>query len=172
MNTFDLVLGIFLIWGAIRGFRNGLIIEAASLAALVLGIWGSIHFSDITAAFLVEQFHLETRFLFLIAFAVTFVAIVVVVHFLARALDKLVKAIALGWLNRLAGIAFGVVKMAFILSVVLVILKGIDRQRSFLPEEQTRDSILFEPLSKFAPTLFPFLDIRNLRKEEQRTLSI
>lgn len=168
MNTIDLVLGIFLLWGIIQGFRNGLIIEAASLAALILGIWGAMHFSDVTAVFLVEQFSLHTRHLFVIAFAVTFIAIVILVHFLARALDKLVRAVALGWLNRLAGIVFGAVRMAFILSIVLVILNTIDRKKPFLPQDQVRDSFLYEPLSSFAPALFPFLDPRNLKKSDNK----
>ncbi|NOY37073.1 MAG: CvpA family protein, partial [Chlorobi bacterium] len=166
----DLILGIFLLWGTIQGFRHGLIIEAASLAALFLGIWGAIHFSDITAGFLVEQFNLTTKHLFIIAFAVTFIAIVILVHFLARALDKLVKAIALGWLNRLAGIIFGAVKMAFILSIVLVILNNIDRRKPFLPKDQIRESFLYTPLSGFVPAIFPFLDIRNLEKQSPKTI--
>jgi membrane protein required for colicin V production len=47
MNYIDIIIGIVLIVSAISGFRKGLIVEVASLAALILGIWGAIHFSGI-----------------------------------------------------------------------------------------------------------------------------
>ena len=107
LNYFDIVISIFLLWSAYRGISKGLLIMAASLAALVLGVWGAIRFSGLTADFLVQQFEWTTRYLSLIAFAVTFIGIVILVHLLARAMDKLVKAVALGFVNRLAGMLFG-----------------------------------------------------------------
>ncbi len=55
MNYIDLIIAIPLVWGVFVGFKNGLIIEVASLAALLLGIFGAIHFSDLTANFLVTR---------------------------------------------------------------------------------------------------------------------
>ena len=164
MNYIDLILAVFLVWAAYKGFKNGLIIEVASLAALILGIFGAIKFSGLTADFLVEQFDLTTQYLSLIAFAITFVCIVIVVHLLARFLDKLVKAIALGFINRLAGIVFGVVKVAFILSIVLVILNAINQKTSFLPQEKLEKSLLYGPVSNFAPAIFPYLDFEEIRE--------
>ncbi len=45
MNWLDIVLAIPLLWFTYKGFRNGLIIELASLAALILGIFIALHFS-------------------------------------------------------------------------------------------------------------------------------
>lgn len=44
MNWIDFVIIALLVFGLIQGFIDGLIIEVAELAALVLGIWGAIHF--------------------------------------------------------------------------------------------------------------------------------
>ena len=164
MNYIDLILAIFLLWAAYKGFKNGLIIEVASLAALILGIFGAIKFSGLTADFLVEQFDLTTQYLSLIAFAITFVCIVIVVHLLARFLDKLVKAIALGFINRLAGIVFGVVKIAFILSIVLVILDAVNQKANFVPKEKLEKSLLYGPVFNFAPAIFPYLDFEEIRE--------
>ena len=164
MNYIDLILAVFLVWAAYKGFKNGLIIEVASLAALILGIFGAIKFSGFTADFLVEQFDITTKYLSLIAFAITFIIIVVLVHLLARILDKLVKAIALGFINRLLGIVFGVAKVAFILSIVLVILNTVNRKANFLPEEKLDKSFLYWPISNFAPAIFPYLDFEEIRE--------
>ncbi len=168
MNYIDLILLIFLLWSAYRGFRNGLIIEVASLAALILGIFGAIKFSYMTSDFLIEKFDMTTQYLPLISFAITFVIIVVVVHLLAKALDKLVKAIALGFVNRLLGVLFGVIKTAFILSIILVILNTIDRKTHFLPEDKIEESFLYKPISAFAPMIFHDLNFESIRGFRER----
>ena len=60
MNYIDIVIGLLLLFAAIGGLRKGLISELASLAALILGIWGAIEFSYITSDFLTKNFNLET----------------------------------------------------------------------------------------------------------------
>ena len=60
MNYIDIILGLLLIFSAIGGFKNGLIAEIASLAALILGIWGAIHFSDNTTELLIKYFDLKS----------------------------------------------------------------------------------------------------------------
>ena len=49
LNYFDVMAMILLLWSAYRGITKGFLIMAASLAALVLGVWGAIRFSDLTA---------------------------------------------------------------------------------------------------------------------------
>lgn len=163
VNYFDFIFAIFLLWSAYRGITKGFLIMAASLAALILGVWGAIHFSHLTAALLISFFGLQTKYLALIAFSITFIGIVVLVHLLSRALDKLVKAVALGIVNRLAGLLFGILKTAFLISIFLVILNGIDNRVPFIPDEHKEKSLLYQPLSKLAPAIFPFLNFQDIK---------
>lgn len=163
MNYFDLIFAIILIYSAYKGFSKGLVIQVASLIALLLGIFGAIKFSDITADFLVQKFALETQYLPLISFAVTFIGIVICVHLIARIVDKLMKAIALGFINRIAGVVFGVIKTAFIISIILVIINNADKRLNFLPREKLDDSLLYKPLSNFAPYIFPYLNFDDIK---------
>ena len=39
MNYIDIVILLFLLYGAFRGFSKGLIIEVATLAGLILGVF-------------------------------------------------------------------------------------------------------------------------------------
>ena len=52
MNKIDILLLVILAFGAVRGFMRGVIIEMASLLAIVIGIYGAIHFSFFTASLL------------------------------------------------------------------------------------------------------------------------
>ena len=55
MGFIDVILGLLLVYGLYKGFRNGLILEIASIAALIAGIYGAIHFSYIAAGYLSQR---------------------------------------------------------------------------------------------------------------------
>jgi len=161
MNYIDLVLGILILVGAIQGFRKGLIIELASLAALVLGIWGGIKFSDLMADFITKHTGYQSEHLSTIAFVVTFILIILLVHTIGKLLDTVVKAVFLGFLNRLAGIVFGVLKTAIILSIILLIFDDVDQNVHILPAKQKEESKIYPPMKQVVPTLFPFIKLWN-----------
>jgi len=165
MNYIDLVLAIILIIAAVQGFRKGFIVELASLAALVLGIWGAIKFSDWTAGFITETFNYHSEHLSTIAFVVTFIAIVILIHLLGKMLDNVVKAVALGFLNRLAGIIFGVLKTAVILSIFLLLFDSVDENMHILPAKQKTESKIYSPMKQLVPTLFPFIKLWDFNKD-------
>lgn len=161
MNYIDLVFGLLLIVAAIQGFRNGFIIELASLAALVLGIWGGIIFSDYTAGFITQHTGFQSKHLGTIAFVITFIVIVILVHIMGKMLDKVVKAVFLGFINRLAGVIFGVLKSAVVMSIILLLFDGIDENVHILPAKQKAESKIYEPMKQLVPTLFPFIKLWN-----------
>lgn len=165
MNYIDIILVIFLVLAAVNGFRKGLILEVASLAALILGVWGAIEFSDVTSEFLTENLGWEFNHMNLISFVITFVIIVILVHLVASSLSKLVEVAMLGWANRITGMVFGVVKTAFILSILLLIFNKIDEDVHIISTETKLNSQLYEPIRKFAPSVFPF--ISNWEKDEK-----
>jgi len=164
MNYIDIIILALIAWAIYRGFRNGLFIEMASVAALVLGIWGSIRFSWFTQNKLVEYFDMQGQYTGLVAFIITFIVIVVLIHFLARAIDKLMKAVALGFAVRILGMVFAVLKLVLIMSIIFIVLNTIDQKAKFLPEEQIAKSKLYRPVSDFAPLLFPIIEGGDLRE--------
>lgn len=161
MNYIDIIIIVLLIFAAISGFSKGLVSELVSLAALILGVWGTIEFSDITADFLVENFKLGTKHLTLISFAVTFVVIVILVHIVGNVVNKMIDTLMMGFLNKLAGMFFGVVKSALILSIILMVFDKIDEDVSIIPGNAKEESRLYEPIRNFAPSIFPFMDLWN-----------
>lgn len=168
MNWIDAVIVIILILSMITGFINGFVKEVASLAALVLGIWGAIRFSTFTAGKLYDYFDMTGQYVGIIAFLITFGIIVVVIHFIGIIADKLITSISLGFINRLLGIAFGLIKTVLIMSVFFVILNVIDSKRSFLPREKIEQSIFYNPISDIAPALFPIIGEGSFNKSFDR----
>lgn len=169
MSILDIILLIILIYAAFDGFRKGLIAQAAKLAALIVGIWGAIRFSDFTANLIAKYFTVNAQYLSLIAFAVTFIALVVGVHFLGIVLEKVLKLAFLGIVNKLLGMVLGFLKMALIASVILIIVDNLNVRFKFLPEEYGEKSFLYEPVKNIAPTIYPYLKFDEIRATFEET---
>lgn len=165
MNWLDIVIGIILLGGVFSGFKNGVIGEIAGLAGLILGIWGAIKFSWWTADML-NDLGLTSEYMHIISFMVTFILIIVAVHLLAHFINKLLESMALGFVNKLAGMAVGVIKSALIISVILMLVDTLDEQGKFVKAETKEESILYEPLSNLVPAILPFLHLEDLQKDE------
>jgi membrane protein required for colicin V production len=157
MNWIDAVIVVILILSLVTGFTNGLVKEVASLAALILGIWGAIRFSAFTAEKLYDYFDMTGRYVGIIAFLITFGIIVVIIHFIGILADKVVTAASLGFVNRILGIVFGLLKSVLIMSVFFVILNAIDARKPFLPKEKIEQSRFYNPISDIAPAIFPII---------------
>jgi len=155
MNYFDIIIIAPLLWGAYKGFKKGFIIEIASLIALFFGIYGGIKFSSISANYLGNLFNISVNLMPLISFAVTFIIIVIAIFSLAKLLQKIIKMVALGFINRLAGGIFGILKFGLILSVILNIVNTLNREIHFIDENIVKSSILFQPMANFSTKILP-----------------
>jgi membrane protein required for colicin V production len=163
MNWIDIIIILILAGGLFSGFKNGLVGELASLAGLVLGIWGAIKFSWWTADIL-EGFGLKFSLMPVISFIVTFLIITIVMQIIAGIVSKLLETISLNWINRIAGIVAGVFKSAIFVSVILLILDAVSDRHPIIPKEARKESLLYEPVSEIVPTILPFLKLEELGK--------
>ncbi|GHA23556.1 hypothetical protein GCM10007103_00750 [Salinimicrobium marinum] len=153
MNVIDIVLSIFLLLGCVRGFFKGFFIELAGLVALILGIYAAIHFSDRMFAFLQLFITWEEKYLTILAFALTFTIVVIIISIIGKVLTKMAGILALGLVNRLLGALFGMLKTAFLASVFFMFL---NQSEAFRMEEETKEgAVLYPPVEKLAPMFLP-----------------
>tara|TARA_B100001057_G_scaffold455981_1_gene502952 strand:+ start:3389 stop:3937 length:549 start_codon:yes stop_codon:yes gene_type:complete len=155
MNYLDVILAIPLLWGFYKGISKGIVNELATLIALVAGIYGAVHFADNFHPYLKEHFAIESSFLPIVSFAIAFIGIVIAVKLIGFIIDKIVKAVALGTISRLLGGIFGVLKTAFILSALLLIVNTVDHYLKLIPSEQKKQSVLYKPISNMIPSIIP-----------------
>ena len=154
MAPVDIVLLLLLIAGAFRGFTKGLVLSVASFVGLVGGIWGASQFSHLAAEQLSEHVTWSVNSLQMASLALTFLAVVLVVHLLAKLLEKVLAMVALGLVNKLAGAVFGGLKTWLILSFLLMMAHQIMGSRSWLPPSEP-PSVLLGPVESLAPLLAP-----------------
>ncbi|MBA3985252.1 MAG: CvpA family protein [Flavobacteriales bacterium] len=155
MNSIDIIISIFLAIGLFQGFRNGFLVELASLIGFVLGVFGAIYFSHFASDLLIKYTDWKEQTINLAAFAITFIVIVILVSLAARALTKVASFAALGLLNRIMGAIFGVLKMVFFISVILLFINSFEEEIPFMSEERKEASILYKPTSSLAPMVLP-----------------
>ncbi|MBC2844084.1 CvpA family protein [Winogradskyella flava] len=167
MSIIDIILAALLLFGFIRGLFKGLFVEIASLVALVLGVYGAIHFSGFAAGLLESKVDWNEKTINIVAFAITFVIIVLAISLAGKALTKLADFAALGILNKLLGGLFGALKIGLILSILLIVFNKLNNTLPFMEKEDLEDSILYEPVKSLAPMIFPNLIKSEAEPEEQ-----
>lgn len=152
LNWLDLVLLVLLAFAAVRGFMRGFVVEICALIGLVLGLWAAVHFNNKVAQWIGLDTDQEV-----LAFIVTFFGVLLAVNLLGRAITKALDLAMLGTANKLAGTLFGMVRSAFMLSVLLNIAWANSGDRA-IPDHRTRnESRSYRPLLGFAPLLVPAL---------------
>ena len=151
MNYIDIVILLFLLYGAFRGFSKGLIIEVATLAGLILGVFIAIRYSPFTEGILKDFLNITSRYLSYIALAVTFLLVVIAVYLLGKMLTRLVDIISLGLVNKLLGTLLGIAKYFIMVCVLLMIVDALNDKFHFISEET---SLLFDPFLNFAQQMY------------------
>jgi len=153
MEVIDIIILIFAGIMVIIGFRKGLIISLATLAALILGIYLAVHFSNFAADLLKANFDTSATYLPVLSFAITFLLVLVGILFLGKLIEKVVKTVGLGFLNHLAGAALGLVKSVLILSVVFWVITYADPGEKLITPKAKHGSIFYKHLEPIVPTL-------------------
>lgn len=165
MNYFDVVLIVPILWGAYKGFTKGLIIEIASLVGLILGLYLGVNFSSITATYISQYIDVNSKMLPIVAFAVTFIGVVILTFIIGKIIEKVVNFVALKLVNKIAGACFGILKYVLIFSALLFVFDSIDKQFHIVPEDIKQESKLYPLIQPIVPTIIP--QIKDLDLSEQ-----
>tara|TARA_Y100000385_G_C13014569_1_gene603233 strand:- start:459 stop:1055 length:597 start_codon:yes stop_codon:yes gene_type:complete len=143
IGALDAIIGIALAWALFRGFQKGFIVKIASLIALIAGTFAGFHGSEGLALWLSKEVDWSDTSVQLTAFILTFILVVIGVHFLAKVIEKMVDLTALGVVNKLAGMALGAAQMILLLSTLTFALDGVFGPRAWLPENAADESLMY-----------------------------
>ena len=157
INYLDLIFGGLILFGAFKGFRKGVIVELASLLALVLGIYGAIQFSGFVADQLVVYIDWDKRYVDLAAFGLTSIAIILGVSLLGKILTSLAELVMLNGINRMLGLLFGGMKLAVFSGVILIFLMKANALFGFIPTEIIEQSLLCDSLLGLGEWIFDYV---------------
>jgi len=154
VNILDIILGLILVYGLYKGVKNGFFVEITSLAAIIVGLYGAIQFSYITASYLAQNMDWDENYIKLTAFIITFLGIVILVNMAGKILTKIADFAMLGLLNKVAGGIFGILKLAVILGTLLYFFESTSDSLNLKKNNIVEESILYTPVRDMGALVF------------------
>ena len=158
MSFLDIVLGALLLYALYKGIINGLFVELASLISLILGIYVAIKFSYFVKNILTDSVSWSPKYIEVAAFALTFIIVVVGIHLLAKFFTGIADFAYLGWLNKLGGAAFSVLKTILILSILFNIFQKMNINNFIVKQETLDKSMFYNPIQEVSKFIYPSLE--------------
>ena len=158
MSVLDMIFGVLLAYSLYKGIKNGLFVEIASFVSLLLGIYLAIKFSSFMKEIIFKHVSWNPNTIQATAFILTFILVVIGVYLLAKALTGIADFAQLGWLNKLGGVFFRILKTILILSIIIALFEKINFNNMFAKQETLDKSIFYNPIKKVAGFVYPSIE--------------
>ena len=127
MNSFDIFIIVVVGFCLIRGVFRGLIKELSSIIGVLAGFYGAYTYY-MKLAKLLSKWVSDTGYLNILSFLLIFCAVFIIISVLGVVIKYLLNIAFLGWVDRICGAGFGLMKGVLIVAVVLITLTA------FLPK--------------------------------------
>lgn len=157
MHVLDIILLLLFIPAVIRGISKGFIAQAVALLSLVLGAWMSFKFSSLVSTWLQPHLAVSPKILQIIAFALILLAVFLALILLGKVLAGLVKLVMLGWLDKLLGVVFAVIKVGLAIGLLILMFDALNTQFERVLQTSLDESVLYGPLKHAADVVFPYM---------------
>jgi membrane protein required for colicin V production len=145
----DIIFIIIVVMAIFKGLRRGLIIAIFSVLALVAGLAAAIKLSAVTAVYLKDSIHVSAKWLPVLAFALVFIAVILLVRWTASLIEAATNFALLGWINRLGGVLLYAAVYISIFSVLLF----YGAKAHFIPVSTIASSKTFPFIQPWGPAL-------------------
>ena len=127
MNPFDVFIIIVICYSVIRGLFRGLVKEVSSIIGVLGGFYAAYSYYP-TVAKLIAGLVKDPSYLKILSFLIIFCAILIIISIIGVVIKYLLNVAFLGWIDRLCGVFFGMIKGVLIVTVLFIILT------TFLPK--------------------------------------
>jgi membrane protein required for colicin V production len=143
----DWFILVILLGGLIRGYMVGAVRQIASIIGIVAALLFSVEFMESVGTLIVSSIGLSESLIPLTGFTVLFLGVYVLFLALSRLFEQVLDSLSLSVVNQITGSAVGGIKAALLLSLLFLVLAGIE-----LPERDTRDeSTFYQPVVRLLP---------------------
>lgn len=149
----DILFALAMLLAVIKGWSKGFIVGIFSLVALILGAAAALKLSADSSLYLQTQLEQPSPLWPLVSFVIIFFVVAIIVRLIAGLLQKTVQLAMLGWLNRLAGIAFYVFAYAILFSLLL----WLANQMTLVPESLKTESKVYAWIAPLGPRVIDYI---------------
>ena len=115
----DLIFAVILVLAILKGYQRGLVIGLFSLVAVIIGLAAAMKLSTVVAGYIGKAVKVSEEWLPIISFAVVFLIVLLLIRLGARAIEKAIEVVLLGWVNKIGGIILFTAIYITVFSVLL-----------------------------------------------------
>jgi membrane protein required for colicin V production len=127
MNPFDIFIIIVLGYSIVRGLFRGLVKEASSIIGVLGGFYAAYSYYPMLAK-LLSGLIVNPSYVNILSFLIIFCGVLIIISMLGVVVKYLLNVAFLGWVDRICGFGFGLIKGVLIITVLFIILTA------FLPK--------------------------------------
>ncbi len=157
MNIIDIILLICLIPFLIKGVKKGIIEQIFGILALFIGVWAAYSFGSLVANWLTNWVEASPKITTIIAFILVFILIFIGIILIGNALERFIKLASLGWIDKVLGFLFGIIKYILIVGVLIIAFDALNNTFGIIKPKVLADSALYGPIKKITVNIFPYL---------------
>ncbi len=121
MNPFDVFIILIMGYSIIRGLFRGLVKEVSSIIGVLGGFYAAYSYYPMVAKLLSGVID-EQSYLNILSFLIIFCSILIIISILGVVIKYLLNVAFLGWVDRICGLGFGLIKGVLIVTVIFIIL--------------------------------------------------
>ena len=154
MTEIDFIIILTLVWGAYRGWKNGLLKEVVSMLGFFVGLFIAYElygvFGEWLAPHLSGNVSVGRVFGRVLAFIILWVVVPIVLGLVATVLTKTLKGLRLGFPNSMLGLLVGALKFYILLSFVFGAIDALH----ILSQEKKDASLLYNTVALAGDQVF------------------
>ena len=98
------------------------------------------------------------KYIEITAFGLTFLIVVIAIHTLAKVFTGIADFAYLGWLNKLGGAGFSVLKTVLALSIVFNLFQKVNINNFIVKQETLNNSMFYNPIQEVSKFIYPSLN--------------
>lgn len=137
--------------------EKGFIAQIIAIVSLILGAWLSYRFSNAVSGWIGQYIEGGEQLLNIIAFIVIFIVVILALFAVGKVLEASIKIIMLGWLNKLLGVVFSMIKCILILGLAIMAFNALNETFNLVPEKKLAESLLYTPIKNITFSVFPYI---------------
>ncbi|HEB61642.1 MAG TPA: CvpA family protein [Bacteroidetes bacterium] len=99
----DLIAALLILYGFYIGYSRGIIKTVFAVFSILIGVLAAVKLSPFTIALLEKIINIHPGLTFVLGFALTFIVILIVIRFIGKKLEDILKFAQINFLNKILG---------------------------------------------------------------------
>ncbi len=157
MNILDIILLICFIPTVISGLHKGMVSQLIGLLTIFLGCRLAVLLEEPVSAWLAELTAANPGVIHVFSFILIFIVVAVTLFLAGKIIERLIKIILLGWLNRLLGVIISLMIFAIVSGILGIMMTSLNNELKLFNPAILNGSIILDAFKKITVAVMPYL---------------